>query len=186
MVVVGYTMFGPDNDTHMFKGDTKAGFRKCEKCGYRVAPIVTNPAYVPRKTRHDLTSTYDGQWIVTEAFKSLCEREGYPGLDFLPFENDARHFHLVPRRQVKFDSARRKTRFERLCKTCNRYESVVGATPAYLRRRGPLPAGVFRSDLAFASGDEKSPLLLVGEGTRDKIVAARLEGIVFEPAFGLD
>src|SRR6266446_13227 len=179
MNIVGYKIGGQDNDTHMFRDDSS--LRKCEGCGYRLDFSATNPQYCLNKCSDDISATYDGQTIVSRAFKDFCERNEYQGIKFAVFENDPNHFHLVVLREVKFDAERRKTRFENLCPQCGNYESIVGAKPAYLLISEPLDSGFYRSDLLFASGNEKHPLTLIGNETKAKLEAAKLKGLEFSP-----
>jgi hypothetical protein len=183
MKMVGYNLSGQDNDTHMFRDNSIVA--KCEACGYRLDFLRTNPNYVLRGSKRDLSATYDGQTIVSKAFKEFCERNEYRGLKFAIFENDPDHFHLILTRVVKFDAAKRKTRFDKLCPECGNYESVVGATPSFLLVSDPLKDGFYRTDLLFGSGNEKHPLELVGTATKAKLEAAKLKGLEFKPAYGI-
>ena len=184
MKTVGYKLGGQDNDTYMFRDDSC--LPKCNGCGYRLDFSPTNPKYVLRKGKDDVSHTYDGQTIVSKAFKEHCERNGYRGIRFGAFENDPNHFHLILTQIVKFDAIRRKVRFENLCPQCGNYESVVGARPAYLLVDKALDDGFYRSDLLFASGNEKHPLTLVGIQTRAKLKVSGLRGLEFSPAFGIE
>jgi predicted RNA-binding Zn-ribbon protein involved in translation (DUF1610 family) len=184
MNLVGYKIGGQFNDTHMFRDDSS--LRKCDGCGYRLDFYATNPKYCLPKCSDDISATYDGQTIVSKAFKDLCERNKYQGITFGIFENDPNHFHLSTNREVAFDAKRRKTRFESLCPQCGNYESIVGANPVYLLVTGPLDDYFHRSDLLFASGNGKHPLTIIGVETKAKLEAANLKGLEFAPAFGLD
>jgi hypothetical protein len=182
--LVGHTLEAQDNDTYMYE-DGDPSLEKCTKCGYRVDFLLTNPDYVLRKRSRDLSATYDGQFIVSKRFKDFAEQEGYRGASFVPFRNDPEHFHLIAKPIVVFDAERRKTRFEKKCDVCGNFESVVGAYPAYLRVDEPLADDFFRTDLVFASGNEKSPIIVVGEATKRKLQQLDLKGLEFGPAYGL-
>jgi len=204
MKLVGYSLSYHDNDTYMF--DLKKfdpDLSHCTKCGYRLDFEPTNPKYklgrpskdsadclypAARKAyKYDLSCTYDGQTIVNTAFKTFCEKNGCAkDFFFKGFEKDKDHFHLIAKKKIKFDAERRKTRFEKLCSECGNYESIIGATPAFLLVPKPLKDGFYRSDLIFGSGNEKHPLLLVGIETRELLKASKFKGMDFEPAYGLD
>jgi len=196
MSVIGYTLSGPDNGTFMFR--EKSDLPRCDACGYPLDFLAHNPKYQFRKRERDsqkdgyvkrgadLSSTYDLHYIASERFRDFCLGEGYEGLVFREFEKDKSHFDLVVEKEVQFDAARRGTVFERFCKTCKNYESVVGATPAYLSRKTPLSDGFYRTDLLFGSQDRKSPLILVGSETKARLETANLNGLSFSPAYGID
>jgi hypothetical protein len=184
MKTVGYTLGGQDNDTYMFSKNDAVP--KCNGCGFRLDFFRTNPAYRLANYREDISHTYDGQTIVSKAFRDFYLNNGYHGARFAAFENDSNHFHLKIDEVVSFDAVRRKTRFENLCPQCGNYESVVGATPAYLLVDHILKDGFFRSDLLFASGNEKHPITVVGVETKAKLKVSGLRGLEFSPVFGMD
>jgi hypothetical protein len=184
MNIVGYKIGGQDNDTYMFRDDSS--LQKCDGCGYRLDFYATNRQYCLKKSGSDISATYDGQTIVSQIFKEFCEQNKFKGVKFVAFENDPNHFHLTVTPEVKFDAIRSKTRFENLCSQCGNYESIVGAKPAYLLAAQPLRDGFYRTDLIFASGNEKHPLILVGQETKAKLEAASLVGLEFSPAYGID
>jgi hypothetical protein len=181
---VGYCFTVADSKSRMFPSD--ALLCKCRRCGYRLDFFAHNPQYILRQDCFDLCATYDGQLIGSLAFKRFCEDQKYSGISFLEFELDEQHFHVIVERQVPFDFERRQTRFENLCQVCGNYESIAGATPAFLRVQAPLADGIYRTDLLFASGDEKCPLHIVGIDTKAKLIEAGLRGICFENAEGLE
>lgn len=196
MNVIGYTLLVPDNGTFMFR--EKPDLKRCEACGYLLEFMPYNPEYQLRKSEvvdkldgyvvrgADLSATYDSYLIASEHFRAFCLEQGYQGLIFREFTKDRTSFEFMAERQVKFDAARRGTVFERLCKVCKNYESVVGATPSYLLSSTPLPDGFYRTDLSFGTGDGKSPLILVGSETKAKLESAKLKGLIFKPAYGTE
>src|SRR5262249_44975505 len=132
MKTLGYSLSALDNRTHMFYYDELPDHKKCSACGYRLNFFSYNPDYELKRCRADYSATYDGYFIVTKLFKDFCLKQKYKGLVFGEFSKDKSHYNFGVRRVVKFDSRRRDTTFEWLCKACGNYESVVGATPGYL------------------------------------------------------
>jgi hypothetical protein len=201
MRLAGYELDGHDNDTYMVvedfpKSRNPDSPRHCPRCGYRLDFFPHNPAYRLGRRRRlayplgregvyrraDLTATYDGQTIVTQAFKHFCQAQGYAGVEFLAFDNDRQHFHLLVSPVVAFDTERASTYFENRCEVCGNYESVVrpGST---LRAERPLGDGLYRSELLYASGNAKHPVLVVGVATREKMILAGLRGLEFRPLY---
>jgi hypothetical protein len=183
MNVVGFSLSGQDNDSFMFQ---KHELPRCPACGYKTDFLSHNSNYVLRRKAPDYSTTYDGHYIVSERFRQFCRRQKYTGLEFGQFKNDPNHFDLQVEPVIPFDAKRRETRFIKLCQVCGNYESVVGAYPSYLKCSDPLPDGFYRSDLLFASGDEKHPVFYVGAETKEKLKRARLTGLELEPAYGLE
>ena len=195
MSEIGYTPSVPDNGTFMFRQKTAS--KRCEGCGYLLKFLPHNPEYNRGKRENDyrldgycvgaadLSSTYDLYLIATQRFREFCVKQKYTGLLFRKFAKDRANFEFMATRKIKFDAVRRGTSFERLCKVCKNYESVVGATPSYLLRSSALPDGFYRSDLFFGSGDRKSPIILVGCETKFKLEAASIKGLTFKPAYGI-
>lgn len=182
MNLVGYKLTGQDNGTAMFEEEDAVP--RCPHWGYRLNFEPHNPAYRLRLRRDDIGATYDGQLVVSTSFKNVCLKAGYKGPTFLSFETDPDHHHLIVAPQVAFDAKRRGTRFENLCPVCGNYESVIGARPCDLLVDDPLADEFFRTDLMFASGNEKHPLVIVGIKTKERLLAAGLKGLEFSPAYG--
>jgi hypothetical protein len=182
-MLVGYTVTGYDNGTVMFE-DNDPSLARCPACGFRTDFFAHNPFYRQgRKRRSDLLSTYDNADIVTLAFQSFCLDNLYEGVKFLEFKNDSDHFHLQVDRVIPFNAKKRGTRCIDYCPACENYKSVIGADPAYLEIEKPLKDGFYRSDLLFANGNGKAPLLIVGCETKSKMEAAKLKGLIFEEAY---
>lgn len=213
MKIVGYSLRGQDNGTVMFK-DTEAkplcpvstAFllpeerealydntardtnmpRTCPSCGWRLDFQAHNPKYTLRSTRRDISATYDGQLIVSKRFRDFCVDNNYVDMQFLPFENDLFHYHMIVDEVVKFDAVRRETKFTNKCDTCGNFQSIIGADPTFLLVNKPLADKFYRTDILFASGNDKHPLIIVGIETKAKLKAAGLKGIDFSPAYGIE
>lgn len=198
MNVAGYTLSGHYNNTEMFERKD-ANCPTCYYCGYRLDFFPHNPNYVFRKTYKPvyaegvevlkkttaLAMTYDGQIIVSKAFRKFCIQQNYQELSFLGFLHDREHFHLIVMPQLEVDTQRSNLRFENLCLVCQNYE-WVGPSPQYLRVKCPLADGFYRSDLFLGSPHGRHPLIVVGVDTKLKLDALELKGLIFKPVYGLD
>lgn len=163
-------------------GNSRTGFQRCEACGELLdkwnEPLV---GLVVKNRRYDFSSTYDGIRTVSQRFKSAYESAGLTGLIFRQLPDDPEFFAIRPERAVEYDAERRGTRFIKPCAHCGCYESVVGATPVFLKPNANIKSNEFvRSDLEFASDDEKSPLELCGDAAATALRAARLKGLEIE------
>lgn len=213
MKVVAYRLDGQDNQSVMFKdseakplcpvstslllpNERKALYDNtardsdipstCPTCGWRLDFQAHNPKYKLRSTKRDISATYDGQLIVSKQFRDFCQQEGINGARFLPFINDENHFHLVVDRIVPFVVSEQSPKFYKYCSTCKIYGDIILASKVYISTTVPLLDGFYRTDLVFASGNEKHPLVLVGTDTKSKLKAVGLKGLEFEPAFGIE
>ena len=198
-----YCIYGGDDDSYAFReypqltenqkvhqtivpdmsGDSRPGLRRCESCG-ELLDKWNEPlsGFVVKKRKHDIGCTYDGVTAVSEEFKAAYESAGLSGLLFRQLPDDPEFYAIRPERTVQYDAERRGTRFVKQCPQCGRYESVVGATPVYLKPGASISDKEFvRTDLEFGSDDEKSPLLLCGEFAAASLKAANLNGIDMEP-----
>jgi hypothetical protein len=182
--VVGYTLSIADAGSSMFE-DADPRLLYCGACGGRLDFFAHNDEYqLEPEKKKNLFVTYDGQTICSEGFRDFCMRAGYRDLRFLPFERDREHFHFLPDGVVRFDDERRRTRFLGPCDECGNFREVIGATPAFLRIREPLPDGIFRSDLLFGQYDRKHPLFLFGCRTIDRLKEAGFGGLFPREAYG--
>lgn len=179
--LVGYVLYGQDNGSHMYYN--AKGLKVCSKCGYKVDPEYVNPELRIRKRNYDFSYTYDGCCIVSLKFKEFCDRWHYTGLIFKKLPSDPDFFYLIVEPQLQFDSESGHTKFENLCPECGNYESVCGVGFGILKNiSNPLPDAFFRTDLSFASGNEKSPLMIVGIETLQKLEKEKISGLCADDA----
>ena len=194
-----YAVYGQDNGSYAFRerpilseyqeihqelapdfdGATRAGVRRCEACGELLGKWEESlDGVVIEKKHYDISATYDGILVVSEAFKAIYEGSDLSGLRFRPFPDSPSLYDMQATRIVEFDAERRRTRFVNQCKSCGRYESVVGANPVYLKDGTHLGTSEFvRTDLEFGSGDEKHPLVLCGESAAAVLRRASVKGL---------
>lgn len=164
-------------------GQSRSGVRRCEACGELLAkweePLV---GLVVKKRKYDISVTYDGVVVVSGRFKVAYEQNGLSGLVFRQLPDDPAFFSVQATRVVAFDADRRKTRFTKPCSVCGRFESVIGASPVFLKAGNEIGEREFvRTDLEFAGGDEKHPLLLCGEAAAKSLCSTKLEGLDLIP-----
>jgi hypothetical protein len=164
-------------------GKPQLGVQRCGTCRELIdkwsAPLA---GIVVKKRKYDIAITYDGLVTVSGRFKLSYESARLSGLDFHQLPDDPEFFAITAVRMVRCDSGRRKTDFIDRCPRCGRFESVVGATPVYLKDGTAIGETEFvRTDLEFGSGDEKHPLLLCGDGAAKALSKAKLKGLDFIP-----
>lgn len=198
-----FVVYGQDNDSYAFReypplteyqrshqelipdmsSTSRSGVRRCGACGELLAkwdePLSR---LVLKKRKYDISITYDGVTAVSERFKIIYERNNLCGLAFRPLPDDSAFYAIFPSRAVEFDSESRKTRFINRCQQCGHFDSVVGATPVYLKAGVRIGDREFvRTDLEFGSHDEKHPLLLCGESAGQALSSAALRGLDLIP-----
>jgi len=163
----------------VFSGQSHSGVRRCPRCGDLLAkwdePL--NGLCITDR-RYDISCTYDGIMIGSHRLKEVIQSHGLTGLRFIALPDDSVFFQIQATDVVAFDAERRGTRFERQCSVCGHFESVVGATPVYLKPGSRIPdRGFVRTDIEFGSGDEKSPLILCGPFAGKVLKDAKLKGL---------
>lgn len=173
---IGFVLSATDNGSFKLRGN--ASHPSCSSCGFATVRDWIDPAFRLTGLRRDASYTYDGYFVVSDRFVAVV---GKHAASFLELPAEPGFFAVVPQVVVAFDSERRGTRFEDLCSACGRYGSVAGATPAFLRLAKALPDAIARTDIEFGSGDERSPLLLVGPDLGSRIAAAALTGVELSP-----
>lgn len=205
-MTIQYCVFGKDNDSYAFReypaltanqkihqtvapdmsGTCRAELRRCESCGELLDKWNESlEGLILKKRKLDIGYTYDGVAVVSERFRTAYDVNALSGLTFRQLPDDPLFFAIRPERAVEFDGGRRGTRFINSCSKCGCYESVVGATPIYLKPNAEIGLREFvRTDLEFGSNDEKSPLLLCGESAAETLQAARLKGLELERVNG--
>jgi hypothetical protein len=156
---------------------------RCPVCLAALDHTALNPDFALERDVYDVSYTYDGACIVSELARRLLHP--YPGVTLSRLPHDPGFYLLNVRNVVAFDAERRKTRFEQFCAGCERFRSVAGATPAFLRGVAmALPEGIYRTDVEFGTDDERHPALIVSAGVRDKLKREAHKGVHFDPVEG--
>lgn len=160
-------------------GNSRPGLLRCEACHELLDKWNESlDGLVVKKRKLDIGCTYDGVTVVSERFKNAYQSAGLLGLNFRQLPDDLEFYAIRPERVVEYDAERRGTRFVNQCSQCGCYESVVGATPIYLKPISNVDATEFvRTNLEFGSNDEKSPLILCGESAADALSTVKLNGL---------
>jgi hypothetical protein len=155
---------------------------RCPVCHAVLDHTTLNPGFVLARDSFDVSYTYDGACIVSDLVDRILSP--YPGVDLKPLPHNA-GFHLLNvEKVIDFDVERRTTRFEKFCPGCQRFRSVAGGTPAFLRAAA-LAEGVYRTDVEFGTDDERHPLVIVTPRICDVFTRqAATSGIRFEAAEG--
>jgi len=181
-MILGYVLSGKSsNEGVFFDGNEPLGVL-CPVCGtclnYDYAPSAIE---IHPSKKYDVSYTHDLRCLFSTKFVEFsrdvlrCDEQfRLVRCDFMDL------FYMFPSRVLKFDVDRRKTRFENPCGLCGGHESIVGAHPAFLRNHDPLGPGFYRTDIAFASGTSKFPILIVGVEWKRLLDAQRFRGIEFE------
>jgi len=169
-----FVVYGHDNGSFAFQEQHSD---RCEFCGLLVQKWQGPLEHLVLARRDlDVSATFDGVLVGSRRVVDFCEREAFDHLVARPIPAEGEFFALSSDLIVRFDSAKRRTRFIDRCPVCGQHESVIGATPAFLVEGSNVPARSFaQTDLEFGSGDGKHPLLICGE-----LVAKRLRGRGFE------
>lgn len=177
---VAYRMY--QKLTPNMSGESMPSIRRCNVCGAILAkweePL--NGLKV-KKRRLDISCTFDGVSIVSQRFKDVVESNALIGLEFTRLPDDGDFYSIQATHIVHVDPEKSMTRFVEQCPTCGIYESVVGPYTV-LREGETIPeCGFARTDLEFASGDEKHPQLLCGQEVADVLLSANLKGVDLIP-----
>jgi hypothetical protein len=198
-----FVIHGQDNDSYAFRayprdkaylpvhqtlvpdmsGVSHPHVKRCETCGELTSKWdETLLGLVIKKRKWDISTTYDGVTIATHRFKSIYHSHDLSGLVFRQLPDDRDFFAINALKVVEFDAERRMTRFINPCPQCGHYESVVGATPVFLKEGSDFePKEFVRTDLEFGSIDEKHPLLICGEFAAKTLSDAKLKGLDLSP-----
>lgn len=184
-MILGYVVRGHDNGARFFQ-EEKAEIL-CERCGscrnYRYCPEVID---MDISKKYDVSVTYDGRMLFSDSFMRFCKDSLSSEEEFTAIKvNETYLYYMFPSVTLTFDTERRGSRLGRVCEECGEYESVVGALPAILKESQPMGPGFFRSDLAFGSGREKFPLIMVGSKWKELLAARRFRGLEFREALGI-
>jgi hypothetical protein len=171
-----FRLSAPDNDLLFFEG--RSSVARCPVCGTLTRKWEEDLSSfpIPVTLEDDVSCSYDGVLVATARFRNAVIEDEMSGMAFRPLQ--AGFFAARPTTVVEFDSAARETRFEKLCPSCDNYESVTGATPVFLVPGSAVPENGFaRTDLEFGTGDAKAPMVLCGNEAARRLKGRRLRGL---------
>jgi hypothetical protein len=176
-MLLGYCISVPDNDHYMYEN------MKLPDCA-RYMDVYSINMYDPnfkfKKRKVNISETWDGFIIVSEIFKRFCEKEKYAGLEFISLPLTNKFYWLKVNNIKDYDTEAAKTRFLYYNKECKGYGGVYGANPVCLKEKILLDDNFYRTDICFGDYEKKSPLYLVGEGTKLKLKNVGFKEISFE------
>jgi hypothetical protein len=180
-MIIGYAISGYDNDSYMTGSCEKlfpelTDIPKCSKCGYRTDYRYTNKDFILKRNTLDFSSTYDGITIVSRKFKEFCIRNKYNNLEFVKLPKSPFFFQFWIKENILECDAGLKEKF---CKECGLFESVVRPILKCDKISEPLKDGFYQSDLWFASGNEKSPLIIIAPETKEKLYGEGFKNVCY-------
>ncbi|WP_196141203.1 hypothetical protein [Aliikangiella sp. G2MR2-5] len=164
-----------DNDLYFFD---EGEFKRCPECNELLDKWnedLSNTK-ISKRLKADISCSYDGVTVVSSRFKDVCEANELTGLNFYQLNND--YYWILPDSVIRFDSGRKGLIFEEKCSECNNYESVVGASPVVLLESSIRKGNFAKTDLEFASNDEKHPLIICDEKAYSVLSKSDLKGLL--------
>lgn len=156
-----FTISAPDCNAHYFEGAPQRAF--CPGCDSYIGADEFVPMLNLSRCKLDFCFTFDGRFLVSRRAKAYLSKHCTTALNFVAVDVPKTYYRLSVESSVVFDTARRSTRFEKKCELCGNFQSIVGATPAFILDPDKVEEmGMYRTDLSFGSGREKSPIFVVG------------------------
>lgn len=179
--IFGYYLFGYDNNSYMAGSCDKLfteppDIPHCPSCGYKTNYEYTNPLFKLSKKVYDISYTYDGACIVSEKWKSFCFHNKFKNTSFTPLKLAPGFYHFI----IKGNTIPFKANTsEFYCEHCHSYNAISGPRFDLEKQSDELHNEIYQTDILFGSGNEKSPLLIVSEETKNLIAEAKLKGCYF-------
>jgi hypothetical protein len=157
-------------------GKSPSCYKRCSSCNLLLDKWnETLEGLKVKKRRYDIGATYDGITVVSAKFKEVYETNGLTGLRFRQLPDDPAFYDIYPTRAVSYDTVNSKARFMKLCNTCEQYQvATCGIATLSLAGTSIGPKEFVRSDVEFASYDEKHPLTFCGSEAARIFKAAKL------------
>lgn len=130
-----------------------------------------------KKTKYDISYTYDSALIVSQKFKDFCDQNNFIGINFHQLLSQTDFYLFKVRNIVEFDFKRRETEFLEFNKDVGKYNEVIGATPVCLKQKEPLMSGFYRTDIEFGRGYDQAPTIIAGISTYALIQKEKFKGL---------
>jgi hypothetical protein len=189
-MVVAKILFGRDNNSFMY--DSVYPYC-CDSCHYAMKQEVnrdfrlarqrydaSNTNLYPVRKHYDASYTWDGYLIVSKRFKQFCEEKTYQNAIFHSIPKEPDFYFLESAKIIPLDYVRRNVQFGTLCKVCNRYDYIAGATPSYIQQGFVMEENTFyQSEHDFGSYNQKSPVIIISLQMAKEMSAQKFRGIFF-------
>lgn len=161
-MLIAYYLSGHDNLSHMWDINP---FIKCQECGLRIEiEKKINPNFKLKK-RLDFSYTYDDYLIVSEKVRQILLTTKIEGLLFEKLPKSNGFYAFSTQHILEFDMERRKTKKLNPCSNCGQYYEIIGSSPVCLKASKPIEYGIYRTDVSFGTGNNKSPNIIIGKKT---------------------
>lgn len=167
--MVAKIICGPDADDmyNFHKGEKDPGL--CEKCKTRLE-MIPNSNYRVRIKGRDFQNTYDGYCIVSERFKSFCEQNNYPNLEFTQTKTKG-YYTFLPQKIYQTSSDIGIT-YSHLNECCNLYSHVYVSHRLYVRDKNFIQVGddfITRTEILYGDRSYKQYMIVIGNKTYVKM-----------------
>jgi hypothetical protein len=182
-VKIAYVAWPPDNDTYMWAHTKKTGVPPpgilCDVCSQRVDYDAVNPRYKPPRRYYDLSSCYDGDYLVSPRLREHLERSGLVGISFKEIPSSSSYFILRCSNVLRIKKTS-SLHLDEFCNACAQYRSVWGSEPeesGFERVSEPIRVGIYLSDLRVGYYPQMGPLLIVGLDTWEALLSMGFKGL---------
>ncbi|MCM1504782.1 MAG: hypothetical protein NC127_06265 [Muribaculum sp.] len=184
VTVIGYSMFCRTcNNGHYFHKRPRYTF-SCRYC-HSILRRAFNPKYRALKSKGDIYATFDIYVIVSDKFKTFCDSNNYEGLNFTELPKSPGWYWFYPTIEIPIDLERSLSKRLGPCEIC-------GSVNYYLTKNMFLNKDfhigmddfIYRADVEFGD-DAKSPLIIVGPKTKEKLKEAGFKALSFTPIYGV-
>jgi hypothetical protein len=160
-----------------------SGAPHCSTCTRVLDASWIDPDFVLHKRRFDLSTTYDGAVIASDAFIDACD--DIPGVTFLPLPTTAGFAVMRVDRVVYVDAVANRTEFGELCQECGEPRYVICPGPLYLADGQTIERGFSRTNLGYGATahfgrnqpNHLAPEIVVDADTARALEAAQLLGV---------
>jgi hypothetical protein len=151
----------------------------CTSCHYPIKKEI-NPDFILKK-KFDVSFTYDGYLIVSDKFKYFCETQLYRNLVFHTIIKEPNYYYLECDKIIQLDYKRRNVEFGKLCPICDRFDTVIGASPSYIQQGFVIQESSFyKSEYEFGSYWNRFPLIVVSMSVAKELVKQKFKGLYFK------
>ncbi|MCX7113690.1 MAG: hypothetical protein NTX45_27140 [Proteobacteria bacterium] len=178
-----YVLWGADNESYWIPG-VKDKKYCCVECGSKLSRHIINDKFYLIKKNYDVSFTFDGFLIGSQKFLSILSELSLEGYSANKINQDPRYktnyFKIEFNKIIHIDCLKAKPQIGPICKQCGQNKYVVGAHDYYLENSPRLDHGLFRTDLEFGDGFEKSPIIVVGIESAKLLLAAELKGMTLD------
>jgi hypothetical protein len=180
--VIARMLWGESIDDYMYENiDDRKDI--CPIC-HNTLGHIPNQSVVIHNRNWDLSTTYDGYWIISEKFYDFCKEGNYKNLRIIPLSNSKGLYYFEPMDIFGLDYELYGTKYINKRDCCGSYDEII-KPPVIKAKDFNIESNDFimKSGTLFGPHEKKIFTIIIGNETAKKMKAYGIKNIYFKKIY---